>query len=147
MLHNNVFTYCKVSGFEKKESNHNRFVRWRFHSKCCQIEALPANGETVQTANRGTTASIQVLHLQALAAVYIGIRWHSQGLPGFGELLTRKTKMRKKIMKIWGKMKETTGKWGKIEELILSCPPWRERGWLRPCQYQQSWSRYTLVHW
>ena len=32
MLHNNVFTYSKVSGFEKKESNHNRSVRYRFHS-------------------------------------------------------------------------------------------------------------------
>ena len=27
MLHKNLFTYFKVSGFEKKESNHNRSVR------------------------------------------------------------------------------------------------------------------------
>ena len=27
MLHNNVFTYCKVSSFEKKESNYTRTAR------------------------------------------------------------------------------------------------------------------------
>ena len=44
-----------------------------------------------------------------------------------GEPPTRKTKMRKKMKKNWGKMREATGKWGKIEEIILSCPPGGER--------------------
>ena len=48
-LHNNVFTYCQVrglTGFRKKESNYT----WTVHSYCCQIEALPANGGTMQRA-------------------------------------------------------------------------------------------------
>ena len=44
-----------------------------------------------------------------------------------GEPPTRKTKMRKKMKKNWGKMRKATGKWGKIEEIILSCPPGSER--------------------
>ena len=38
-----------------------------------------------------------------------------------------RTKMWKKIKKIWGKMREPTGKWGQIEEIFLSCPPGSER--------------------
>ena len=34
----------------------------------------------------------------------------------------QKTKRRKKMKKIWGKMGETTEKWRKIEEMFLSCP-------------------------
>ena len=44
-----------------------------------------------------------------------------------GESPTRKTKMRKKMEKIWGKMRETTGKWGNFEEIFLSCPLGSER--------------------
>ena len=40
-----------------------------------------------------------------------------------GKLPTRKTKMRNKMKKIWGKMRETTGKWIKIEEMLLSSSP------------------------
>ena len=40
-------------------------------------------------------------------------QWHSQGLPGWA-----RTKMRKKIQKNWGKMRENTGKkkksWGNV---------------------------------
>ena len=28
---------------------------------------------------------------------------------------------------IWGKIRDPTGKWGKIEEMFLSCPPGSER--------------------
>ena len=38
----------------------------------------------------------------------------------------RKTKLRKKMKKNWGKMRENIGKWGKIDK-ILSCPPRGER--------------------
>ena len=31
------------------------------------------------------------------------------------------------MKKIWGKIREAIGKWGKIEELFLSCPPGSER--------------------
>ena len=40
---------------------------------------------------------------------------------------TRKIKMRKKMKKNWGKMREATEKWGKNKEIILSCPPASER--------------------
>ena len=35
---------------------------------------------------------------------------------------TLKTKMRKRIKKNWGKMRENTVKWGKTDEMFLSCP-------------------------
>ena len=44
-----------------------------------------------------------------------------------GDTPTQKTKMRKEMRKIWGKMIETTGNWGQIEEMFCSCPPGSER--------------------
>ena len=53
----------------------------------------------------------------------------ASAFPGGGNSPTRKTKMRKKIKEIWRKIKETTGKWGKIE-MFLFLPIWeREAGY------------------
>ena len=48
-------------------------------------------------------------------------QWRSQGLPRWASRPPGRLKMRKKTKKNWGKMREATGKWGKIEEIILSC--------------------------
>ena len=31
------------------------------------------------------------------------------------------------MKKNWGNMRDNTGKWGKLEKKLLSCPPWSER--------------------
>ena len=60
-----------------------------------------------------------------------------------GRLAHSEDKMRKQLgpmqKKIWVKMRETTGKCGKIEEMFLSCPPRSERVWLRPCYTTCTW--------
>ena len=53
--------------------------------------------------------------------------WRSQALSGGATRPPGKTKMRKKMKKLWAKMRETVAKWGKIEEMFLSCPPGSER--------------------
>ena len=70
-------------------------------------------------------------------------QWCSQGLPGWavGEPPTRKTKMRTKFKNIWGEMRETTGIWGKNEEMFLSRPPESER---LAMALLLSWSWLTL---
>ena len=60
--------------------------------------------------------------------IMVLIQWRSQGLPGWASYPPRmKTKMRKKMKKNWGKMRENTWKRRKIEEIFLSCPPGVER--------------------
>ena len=55
-------------------------------------------------------------------------QWHSQSLPGWASRPPGRPKwVRKFIRKDWGKIREHAGKWGKIEELFLSCPPGSER--------------------
>ena len=46
------------------------------------------------------------------------------------DLPTRKSKMRKKMKKNWGKMRENTGKWGKLRKCSYLAHP-GVRGWLR----------------
>ena len=54
-------------------------------------------------------------------------QWRSQGLPGWTSHPPGRPQWGKKMKKIWGKMREPTGKWGKIEEMFFSCPPGSER--------------------
>ena len=70
MLHNNVFTYWKVSSFEKKELNHRRTVRKQFHSYCCQIKALHTNGRIVSISTLLSLTSVY-LQLWLIAWFYI----------------------------------------------------------------------------
>ena len=56
-----------------------------------------------------------------------GRQWRSQGLPGWATRPPGSPKWGRRSWKNWGKMKKNTGKWGKIEETFLSCPPGSER--------------------
>ena len=65
-------------------------------------------------------------HCVAFSTLVAWHQWRSQGLPRVGESPTRKANLRKKMKENWGNMWENIGKWGRIEEMLLSCPPGSE---------------------
>ena len=71
------------------------------------------------------------------------VQWHSQGLPGWASRPPGRPKWGEKMKEIWGKMREPTGKWGKIEEMFLSCPPRSERlaTGLLMCSLSNVWNK------
>ena len=51
------------------------------------------------------------------------IQWRNQGLPGWASCPPGRPKWGRKWRKFEQKMREPMGKWGRIEEMFLSCPP------------------------
>ena len=49
----------------------------------------------------------------------------ARGFPG-GRAAHLEDQNEEEIKKFWGKLREPTGKWGKIEEMFISCPPGSE---------------------
>ena len=65
--------------------------------------------------------------LSGMVSLWCDSQWRSQGLPGWASRPPGRPKWGRKWRKFEKKMRETTGKWGNIEEIFLSCPLGSER--------------------